>query len=187
MHYFLNCIFPPLCLSCKEKCATKFFCPACWLLCELPDPAERCRNCFETLDERGNLCVRCRHKPILPCVRATVFDSESPARLLGLEVPDAMAGFALLQWIQLEWPMPDAIVPMPDPDSIAMGQAFAWLLNLPFVRALRSDCAYRENRLEEEGNLLLIDISSSMEKLKKAACALSESFPKRIFLLTLFP
>lgn len=184
---FLNFVFPPLCLACKERCETKYFCPDCWLLCELPDPVERCRNCFEELDQRGNLCQQCRYKPVLPLVRATVFDSESPARLLGLDSFNAMAGFALAQWIQLEWPMPDAIIPMPDSNSISLGRAFASLIDRPFVRALNSVCEYQEDRLEEEGELLLIDISNSIDALRKAAIALSVSFPKRIYLLTLFP
>jgi hypothetical protein len=165
----------------------RFLCSSCWALCELPDPADRCRHCFEELDQRGNLCSLCRDKPILNAVRATVFDSESPGRYLGLDSPDAMAGFALLQWIQLEWPMPYAIVPMPDPESQAVAKAFAALLDLPYIQALQGDGEYREGRLEEDEYLLLIDVSSSVAKLKKATDSLVGAFPKRIFLLTLFP
>jgi hypothetical protein len=183
----LDFLFPPLCLVCKERCSTKFFCPDCWQLCALPDPVERCRNCFEELDQRGNLCQQCRQDPLLPAVRATVFDSESPARLLGLDSCNAMAGFTVLQWIQLEWPLPDAIISMPDPDSLSLGRAFATLLDCPFVRALDSACAYREDRLEEEQELLLIDVSNPLPVLQKAALSLCQSSPKRIYLLTLFP
>lgn len=183
----MNFVFPPLCLACKERCGTKYLCPNCWSLCELPDPVERCRNCFEELDQRGNLCKQCRYRPILPLVRATVFDAESPARLLGLDSVKAMAGFALVQWIQLEWPVPDAIIPMPDADSIALGRAFASLIDRPFVRALNSSGEYQEDRLDEDGELLLIDISHPVDALRKAALALAASFPKRIYLLTLLP
>lgn len=184
---FLDFIYPPLCKSCRERCETQVLCPDCWRLCELPDPASRCRQCFEELDQRGNLCQRCRQRPFLPLIRATVFDAEAPARFLGLDSPKAMAAFAFVQWIQLEWPLPDAIIPMPDAHSIAVGKAFTQLIERPFVRALKADCEYRDDRLEEDGQLLLIDISNSVEKLEKAALALSESFPKKIYLLTLFP
>ncbi len=185
---FIDLIFPPLCLACEEKCETKFLCPNCWQLCALPDPVERCRHCFEELEDRKtNLCIQCRARRILPVVRAYVFDPESPARCLGLEAIEAIASFALIQWIQLEWPMPDAIVPMPDSDSLAIGSFFATLLDRPFVRAFRADYSYKEERLEEGQELLLFDISNSMQNLQKAVFTLSESFPKRIYLLSLFP
>ena len=184
---FVDFIFPPLCLACRERCSTKFLCPDCWLQCSLPDPIERCRHCFEELDGRGNLCAQCRKNRILPIERAYVFDPESPARYLGTEAIDAMASFAFLQWIQLEWPLPDALIPMPDADSIAIGSALAHLLDIPFLRALRSDCEYKEDRLEEDEILLLFDVSNSIERLQKGAVALSEAFPKRIYLLSLIP
>lgn len=181
----LDFLFPPICLACRERCSTKFLCPDCWFTCELPDPVERCRRCFEELDQRGDLCSQCRQEPLLTATRAYVFDPASPARYLGTEYIDAMASFALLQWIQLEWFVPDAIIPMPD--SIPMGRAFAELLNIPFVRALSNDCEYKEDRLEEEQILLLFDVSNPIENLQKASHALSEAFPKRIYLLSLLP
>lgn len=183
----LEFIFPPFCLSCKERCKTKFLCPECWQLCALPDPVERCRHCFEELDGKGNLCLQCRQEKILPIARAYVFDPESPARFLGVEAIDAMAGFALVQWIQLEWPLPDGIIPMPDADSIAIGSSLARLLNVPFIRALNRDWSYKEDRLEEDQELILFDVSNSIEKLKKSAYALGEAFPKRVYLLSLLP
>lgn len=180
-------IFPPLCLACKERCETKFLCPDCWQLCTLPDPIERCRHCFEELDQRGDLCAQCREKKLLPIARAYVFDPASPAWRLGKEPAEPMAAFALFQWIQLEWPLPDALIPMPDGDSLVIGRAFAAMLNVPFVRALHSTCEYRGDSLEEDGQLLLFDVSNSLETLHKASLALSEAFPKRIYLLSLVP
>ncbi len=83
--------------------------------------------------------------------------------------------------------MPDVIVPMPDVHSIAIGKALAVLLDRPFVRALGVGCEYREQCLEEEGELLIFDVSNSIAQLKKGALALSESFPKRIYILSLLP
>jgi hypothetical protein len=180
-------IYPPICLNCREFCSTRFLCSECWLLCALPDPIERCRHCFEELDQRGDFCIQCRKAKLLPVVRAYVFDPASPAYCLGTEAIDAMAGFAYLQWIQLEWPLPTAIIPMPDSDSISIGSALAQLLHIPFIRALRFDCDYRQDRLEEEEILLLFDVSNPIEKLQKGAIALSEAFPKRIYLLSLLP
>ncbi len=186
MHQLVDLIFPPLCLSCQERCETKFLCPDCWCACELPDPIERCRHCFEELDQRGNLCAQCREHRRLSSLRAYVFDPDSPAHYLGVEAPMAMAGFAVVQWIQLEWPLPSAVIPMPDTSSIAIGKAFAELLEVPFVRALFTSLEYREDRLEEEGQLLLFDVSNTLSNLQKAGQALAEAFPKRVYILSLY-
>jgi len=183
--YLLDFIFPPLCLSCKERCLTKFLCPDCWQLCALPDPTTRCRHCFEELDQRGNLCSQCRTKKLLPVARGRVFDPASPSYYLGRDAVDALAGFAIYQWIQLEWPTPDTVIPMPDSHSLTIGRAFAQILDVPLARALSLDCSYKEDRLEEDQELLLFDVDNSLEKLEKGAFSLSESFPKRIYLLTL--
>lgn len=182
----IDLIFPPLCLSCKERCSTRYLCPDCWWLCEPPDPAERCRHCFDELDQRGTLCSQCRQEPRLSTVRAYVFDPESPARCLGLPA-QAMAGFAVHQWIQLEWPLPEVVIPMPDSDSVTIGRAFAQMLQIPFIRALETGYTYKEERLEENQLCLLFDVSHSLLELKKATLALAASFPKRIFLLSLLP
>jgi hypothetical protein len=98
-----------------------------------------------------------------------------------------MAGFAFLQWVRLEWDQPFAIIPMPDKDSRAIGKSLADLMNVPFVRALDAHCRYKEGRLEEDQPLLLFDVSNSVSDLKKAALSLAESFPKRVYLLSLLP
>ncbi len=160
-------------------------CPDCWLLCEPPDPIYRCRHCFEEIDEESPLCKNCRQKRHLSVKRAYVFDPESPAHLLGLEETKALAGFAILQWIQLEWITPDAIVPMPDSKAIALD--FAKFLDVPLVQALSKYHEYKEGRLEEDQILLLFDVSNSLPKLEKAALALMQSFPKKVYLLSLLP
>jgi len=98
-----------------------------------------------------------------------------------------MASFALIQWIQLEWPRPHAVIAMPDKDSITIGSAFAAMQQVPFVKALRQNHEYVDDRLEEDEIYLLFDVSNSLENLKKSANSLSLSFPKRIYLLSLFP
>ena len=185
LQFFLNIFFPPLCMNCKERCSTKLLCPACWLLCELPDPASRCRHCFEEMDERSDLCRTCRKEKMLSIIRAYVFAPESPAHFLGVERVEAMAGFALLQWIQLEWPIPDAVIPMPGSHNIAA--AFANFLQIPLVKALSPFHEYVEDRLEEDQTLLLFDVSNPNLVLSKAAFALSGSFPKKMHLLSLYP
>ena len=80
-----------------------------------------------------------------------------------------------------------AVVPMPDTDSLAVGRALADLLKIPFAKALRPNCEYIPDRLEEDQELLLFDVSNSVENLRKGAFALGEAFPKRVYLLSLLP
>lgn len=186
MKVFLDAIFPPLCLSCKQVCKTKFLCPDCWNLCSLPDPVERCRHCFDELEGRGKLCAQCTKDKLLPVMRGYVFDPDSPARFLGKENVEALAGFAVAQWVQLEWPTPDVVVPMPDRDSIEIGYAFAILLGVPFAKALHSNGEYKEDRLEEDLEILLFELDNSIEELKIASHSLFLSEPKRIRLLSIY-
>lgn len=115
---------------------------------------------------------------------AYVFDPASPAALLDREAIEALAGFALWQWVQLDWPRPDAIVPMPD--SVTIASAFAAFLDCPLVQALSSSCQYRPGRLEDNQILLLFDVQSPAEHLEKASRSLMQAFPKKGYLLTLF-
>ncbi|HSX26844.1 MAG TPA: hypothetical protein VLE89_07570 [Chlamydiales bacterium] len=181
----MDLIYPPLCLECREPCKTKYFCPECWGLCEPPDPAERCRHCFGEVDQVRAMCQECRREPKVGVVRAYVFDGESPVGRL--EEWERLAGFAVYQWIRLEWPMPDVIVPMPDEESESVGEAFSALMQLPFAKALRRGGDQFELREEVEGDVLIVDAANPVEFLQGGAMAVAEAFPKRIFLLSLFP
>ncbi|MES2273292.1 MAG: hypothetical protein V4487_03790 [Chlamydiota bacterium] len=187
---FLDFIFPPLCLSCSERCSTKFFCPTCWELCAPPDPLERCRHCFGEISQLGEVCGQCRKGPLLPIERAYVFEAGAPIWRFRKEEPSAIASFAVNQWIRLEWPVPDAIIPMPDPISESITKAFASLLECPLVKALRSEgprFELKEGLIKEDLQLLLMNGSNSVESLRAAASALTEAFPKRTYLLSLIP
>jgi hypothetical protein len=98
-----------------------------------------------------------------------------------------MAGFAFYQWVQLEWPQPDAIVPMPDKHSVEIGRALADLMDASFATSLRKSHSYREESLEEEATLLLFDSGEPFPLLQKAVESLLEAFPKNIYVLSLFP
>jgi hypothetical protein len=144
----------------------------------------RCTYCFTELEEKEELCKECREEQQIPALRAFVFDPESPAHFLGFEKVEAMAGFALWQWVQLDWFEPDVIVPMPDSKRIAF--AFAKLLDAPFVQALNFAHEYYEDRLEDSQTILLFDVSNPIPSLQKAARSLSQASPKIIYLLSLF-
>ena len=176
-------IFPPFCTACKDRCETKFFCPSCWKMAVPPDPIEKCPHCFE--DSEG-LCRICRRNPDLPFSRAFVFeDTEVAMSLAKLESEDLVA-FAMVQWVNLEWPLPDIVIPMPGAEGIA--RQFSAMIGRPMVCCL----TYRETwecdaeSLDTDLVLLVIDKSCSKEECHGAIQALSSTFPKRGYLLSLF-
>ncbi len=148
-----------------------------------PDPIEKCPHCFE--DSEG-LCRICRRNPDLPFSRAFVFeDTEVAMSLAKLESEDLVA-FAMVQWVNLEWPLPDIVIPMPGAEGIA--RQFSAMIGRPMVCCL----TYRETwecdaeSLDTDLVLLVIDKSCSKEECHGAIQALSSTFPKRGYLLSLF-
>jgi hypothetical protein len=188
-HSWLNWIFPPLCTSCSEICSTCFFCPSCWDLCAPADPFHRCRHCFQEMEDPLYLCKKCQDEPHLPFPYAYVFERNGPTLQLCQEIqeiPEAIAAFMLYQWVQLNWLKPEVIIPMPKAKALA--KWFAFWLDLPYYSLLSManhtwECDVET--IEEDQILLLLDVNSHFTELQKAVSALSETFPKRIYILSL--
>lgn len=174
-------IFPPFCACCKEKCNSRLFCPSCWELCAPPDPDERCSHCFE---ESEGMCKQCKSNSRFPFRRAFAFHPTPPAFHLARTRPDLLASFFVLQWVRLDWPTPDVVVPMRGMKKIA--KAFAEMIDRPFASVLKwRRCDFKA--IEENQVLLLLDNQSGGEKISRAVSLLGETFPKKGFLLSLFP
>lgn len=122
---FVDLVYPPICLHCHEPLedSSALFCQCCMLLLSPIDPAERCPYCFSSeFDPENDVsCRECR-KERHPCDRmAAVFDYEGPASTLikrlkyggQFYLATGAGAFLTAQWIALDWPMPDCIVPMP--------------------------------------------------------------------------
>ncbi|HSX37249.1 MAG TPA: hypothetical protein VLE95_00275 [Chlamydiales bacterium] len=190
MSKWLDVIFPPICKSCKEPCNTRLFCLPCWEECALPDPALRCRHCFE--EEEDEICPQCRNKPQLAFPSAFVFETSSPALYLCQaaieECPEVLASFAFVQWERLGWPIPDVVIPCPG--SLLVAKPFACLLNRPCFNVLRSwngNWSCDTSVLNEDRCFLLFSMENSMDDLASGIDALIQAFPKKIFVLTLMP
>jgi len=185
---WLDCIFPPLCEVCKERCHTRFFCADCWNICALVDPLHRCRHCFQEIEE-GTLCRICQRDPWLPFPFAYVFESSAQAYRLcreGKEHPDAMTAFMVVQWEKLRWPIPDVVVPLPGARCFA--KSFSSWLETSYAPVLSRcldqwDCDVEA--LQEDQTLLLLGEKVSRSMLQGAIEALSEAFPKKIYVLSL--
>lgn len=97
-----------------------------------------------------------------------------------------MAGFLIVQWARLNWPIPDVVIPLPGASHLA--RSFADWLGCSCAKVLKSfhgswKCA--ADSLEENQVFLLLANKTSVEMLEGAAMALREAFPKKIYALSL--
>ena len=123
---FLNLIYPPLCLHCRNVLAENapIFCANCLSELELINPQERCPFCFSSDYTKGYpCCSTCYHKkPFLNRI-ASSFDYFGPASTLVRQMKygqkpylaKGAGAFLAAQFLQLGWPQPDCIVPVPIP------------------------------------------------------------------------
>lgn len=121
---FINLLYPPLCLHCQAAMHndTHLLCDPCVELLELINPAERCPQCFSAnYCSNKRLCNECLQRaPILDGI-AAAFDYVGPAASLVRKLKYAnqpylakgCAAYLAAQFLQLNWPMPDVIVPVP--------------------------------------------------------------------------
>lgn len=118
-------------------------------------------------------------------VRGFVFEKGSPAQLLYRQKMEGLAAFVFVQWFRLGWQEPDAIIPMPGALNIA--KELTRYLDAPFVPALNKYSEYREDFLDEDLVLLVLDIDSAFEELEKSSHSIRKALPKKVYLLSLFP
>ncbi len=122
----LDFIYPPLCLHCaapKEK-TSPIFCQTCLSLLQLLDPYTCCPLCFASEDlEKGVTCENCLdQKPPFHGLCA-VFENRGPAATLLKKLNDGektylaqgSAAYMVTQFLQMNWPLPDLVVPVPIP------------------------------------------------------------------------
>lgn len=123
-HSFIDFVFPPQCLHCGERTTHEhpLFCPPCFSLLDLIDPRERCNACFNPLNGTGGKrCGNCREGHSIFTGVTAAFDYLGPAASLIKRLKygnqpylaKGAAAFLVAQWAQMEWPLPDALVPVP--------------------------------------------------------------------------
>lgn len=169
----LDLFFPPLCKECTVRCRTKYLCSLCWEHCAPIEPLGRCRHCFTPLETLCDLCHDCRKGKTGDLIKAHVFDELSPAyNLPRQETQEALASFAYIEWLQLEWDFPDLVL-----SNSPIGVHLANLLEVPF-----SPIDIPKDAIEDHLTLLIFS-----ESLK----ALVEEFQEfkyfgKIYALSLF-
>ncbi len=173
-------IFPPFCQACKDPCRTKLFCPSCWDLCCFPDPLEKCPHCF--LDSEG-LCKQCRKDPILPFASGYVFEDTEPVHSLLRQGEDVLASFAVCQWAQLDWEMPDVIIPMPGARLWAF--YFAQMLRRPLANVFSSQGLVDLQSIDDQLVVLVLDRGSKEKERRHLIESLMQAYPRKGYVLGL--
>lgn len=124
LNAFLHLIFPPQCAHCRTSLSDSslILCQQCLELLELIDPSDRCPYCFSQ-DYRPShkICGNCQKCPPILNGLASAFDYFGPAASLVKKIkyqnqPHLAAGcgaYLAAQYLALEWPLPDVIVPVP--------------------------------------------------------------------------
>lgn len=120
----VNLLYPPLCLHCDESIddKTALFCSSCQTLLTLIPPEERCSRCFSLRDiSEQKLCSECRQNFTHFTSMAAAFDYMGPAATLVKKMKYADqpylsrggGAFLAAQFLQLQWPVPDIVIPVP--------------------------------------------------------------------------
>lgn len=117
-------LYPPLCLHCRQSLSPslEIFCASCLNLLTLLDAEGRCSSCFaEGSFEVNGRCKKCRsiRNPFYRL--AAAFDYEGPAKTLIQALKYGNKSFLAkgagswltAQFLSLDWPIPDLIVPAP--------------------------------------------------------------------------
>lgn len=191
---FLTLFFPAVCLHCGEDVEAKIlFCPTCQYHFSLLTKAGRCSSCFS---EGKSPCEGCRGQ-IAIFRNAYCFSPSLPAQtyvqaLLGGRMPylsKSGAAFLFLMFTKLEWKI-DLIVPMPSRGLLMkqVAKELASLIDKPCSFPLKGD--YKLKRwispdFLSNKRILLVDFASRRDELKKAAEALHEELPAKVFALSL--
>ncbi len=150
--------FPTKCLYCEERLPPTdlVLCSSCASLLELIDVSERCSTCFNPLPNPHRLiCQRCSHYPSHYFRIGAAFNYEHlPSALVKQlkygnhpALSKGMAAFLVAQLHRLNWPLPDAIVPVPMSfirrldrgynQSLLLAQEMGKMLNRPVWELLK--------------------------------------------------
>lgn len=120
----LDLIYPPLCLHCNETLYTEnqLLCTHCFDLLELIDIKLHCPACFTLKPAiKKHFCLTCATKKSSLTSLGAAFEYKGAAATLikGFKygnkpyLAGGLAGFMAAQFIELNWPLPDLIIPVP--------------------------------------------------------------------------
>lgn len=204
----LHLFYAPRCLHCTEGLENieLHLCETCQESLELASVHDRCPRCFSFW--RGGRCEVCRHLAPSWIKGAFAFEEIGPPASLifrlrsGREpyLAKSVASFMVTQWARLDWPLPDAIVPVPktwlhrlqqgEHSSVLIAKEISCLMNVGMIRALKQSFSeelyYLNNQALREKKVVLLvnDRWEGGTSLKAAAEAFFPSESWALFVLT---
>lgn len=188
----LHFLYPHQCVNCRELVydyPQKIFCPSCTILLELLDPNDRCPTCFSN-DYHVHLkrCAKCKHGSVSFSALASVFEYQGPpsALIKRLKYGNQMflakgaAAFMVAKLMNLDWPKPDALVPVPLPftrwlqrgynQSLLLAEEMGLMMDVPVWDILkRRSGDYSQAGLSLEQRKLLQNNKFELKKKNKIA------------------
>ncbi|GAB4233562.1 MAG: hypothetical protein Tsb0021_12610 [Chlamydiales bacterium] len=178
----LYSIYRPLCLHCFSFLSLdeNVLCTHCQSFLDPIDPSTRCSLCFEELSQNEGKCLSCIHsKPIFQQAACWEYLGPGGSLIKALKysyrpyLSKSIAGGMLYQFLKLDWPKPDVIIPVPSPLVKRMERGYnqcaliakdmAKGLGIPMVNALkRSSLSLpqaslsQQNRLKQRSDTFLL-------------------------------
>lgn len=156
-HSWLHLFYPSSCLHCQTLLppSDPLLCQNCLSHLDFIDPISRCPICFNSSEDPTFPCEECTHTPPFYTKAASVFDYIGPAATFVKKLKysnqpylaKGMAAYMLLQFDRLQWPLPDAIIPVPIPfsrwlsrgynQSALLAEEISRYLNRPVLNAIK--------------------------------------------------
>jgi hypothetical protein len=128
----------------------------------------------------------------MPYPRAVVFEREAPIlHLIDEESVEAVAGFAFVALQQLGWPEPDflvSVIPSPISNALAVlcNKVSPNFFQRRFFLGRPEKWELREGLIPEDAIIVLFDPGCKPKELENACAAISEAFPKKVYILSLY-
>ncbi len=158
----LDSIFPPVCVHCDEPTKSAKFplCPTCFASLEKINPSDRCSKCFSEKEEGAFFCRKCQKYPLGLQGVAAVFEYVGACVSLFKEwktchrpaLAKGLAAFMALQLAELNWPVFDLIIPIPQTflrrlslgfnPSLLLAQELGKLIGVPVHSCLKKKMGY---------------------------------------------
>lgn len=123
LNSFFDLIYPPICLHCQGNLNSgrDILCHPCISLLEFIDCTLHCPKCFSLKPSATHTCKNCSLRRSSLTGIAATFDYRGPPETLikMLKYQDkpylaeGLAGFMTAQFVNLDWPLPDLIIPVP--------------------------------------------------------------------------